>query len=208
MSEEEKYNYKMEVVSTTQEGSNDNDNIISNDTINNNNQNDENDANNLIEIYNELKKESEEEPPKNSKIVYPANLYSSLSFNWLYDVIQNRTEDKPVKINSLGEISPSIQSKHFFDEIMLQWNDKYHKKLKTKKDGFSLFVTLLQTNKERLIISLILFLVKSISEFFCVLTFKEILMRYKDSQKLHKTILNSFSLLQLVIFMLLINVPH
>ena len=202
MSEEEKYNYKMEVVSTTQEGSNDNDNIISTDTINNNNQNDENDANNLIEIYNELKKETEEEPQKKTKIVYPANLYSSLSFNWLYDVIQNRTEDKPVKINSLGEISPSIQSKNFFDEIMIQWNEKSHKKLKAKKDGFSLFVTLLQTNKERLIISLILFLVKSISEFFCVLTFKEILMRYKDSQKLHKTILNSFSLLQLVIFML------
>ena len=201
MSEEEKYNYKMEVVSTIQEGSNDNDNIISTDS-NNNNNNDENDANNLIEIYNELKKESEEDPQKNKKIVYPANLYSSLSFNWLYDVIQNRTEDKPVKINSLGEISPSIQSKNFFDEIMIQWNEKGHKKLKTKKDGFSLFVTLLQTNKERLIISLILFLVKSISEFFCVLTFKEILMRYKDSQKLHKTILNSFSLFQLVIFML------
>jgi hypothetical protein len=78
MSEEEKYNYKIEVVSTTQEVSNENDNDISNDTISNNN---ENDANNLIEIYNELKKESEEDPPKNTKIVYPANLYSSLSFN-------------------------------------------------------------------------------------------------------------------------------
>ena len=63
-------------------------------------------------------------------------------------------------------------------------------------------MTLLATNKDRLIISLILFFVKSISEFFCVLTFKEILMRYKDSQKLHKTILNSFSLFQLIIFML------
>ena len=199
MSEEEKYNYKMQVISTTQEGTNDN---ILSDTMNNHNENDENDANNLIEIYNELKKESEEDSPKNTKIVYPTNLYSSLSFNWLYDVIQNRTEDKPVKINSLGEISPSIQSKNFFDEIMTQWNDKSHKKLKTKKDGYSLFVTLLRTNKERLIISLILFLIKSISEFFCVLTFKEILMRYKDSQKLHKTILNSFSLFQLVIFML------
>ena len=203
MSEEEKYNYKMEVISSMQEGSSDNDNINPNDTNSNNKDNDENDANNLIEIYNELKKDSEEDPPKNTKVVYPTNLYSSLSFNWLYDVIKNRTEDKPVKINSLGEISPSIQSKHFFDEIMIQWNEnKNHKKSKSKKDGFSLFVTLLKTNKERLIISLILFLVKSISEFFCVLTFKEILMRYKDSQKLHKTILNSFTLFQLVIFML------
>ena len=175
--------------------------------INENNSNNINviettDDNNLIEIYNDLKKEIYDEPEKNSEIVYPANFYSSLSFNWLYDVIKNRTEDKPVKLNSLGEISPKIQSKNFFNEIMEQWNEKKQKKLKAKKDGYSLFMTLLATNKDRLIISLILFFVKSISEFFCVLTFKEILMRYKDSQKLHKTILNSFSLFQLIIFML------
>ena len=140
---------------------------------------------------------------KNSEIVYPANIYSSLSFNWLYDVIKNRTEDNPVKLNSLGEISPSIQSNYFFNEIMDQWYEKRQKKLKTKKNGYSLFLTLLSTNKNRLIISLILFLFKSISEFFCVLAFKEILMRYKNTQKLHKTILNSFSLFNLMIFMLI-----
>jgi hypothetical protein len=125
-----------------------------------------------------------------------------LSFNWLYSVIKNRTEDNPVKLDSLGDISPSIQSKFFFNEIMNEWCGKTHNRLKIKKNGYSLFITLLATNKKRLIISLILFFIKSFSEFFCVLSFKEILMRYKDSQQFHKTILNSFSLFQLIIFML------
>ena len=164
-------------------------------------ENESNKENKQIDINNELN--NKKESPKNLEIVYPTNLYSSLSFNWLYNVIKNRTEDNPVKLDSLGEISPSIQSKYFFYEIMNEWYGKNQKKLKVKKNGHSLFLTLLSTNKKRLIISLILFFVKSFSEFFCVLTFKEILMRYKDTQKLHKTILNSFSLFQLIIFMLI-----
>ena len=160
--------------------------------------------NSLIDINNEQNNinKSNNETQKNAEIVYPTNLYSSLSFNWLYPVIKNRTEDNPVKLNSLGDISPSIQSKFFFNEIMNEWYGKTQKKLKIKKNGYSLFITLLTTNKKRLIISLILFFIKSFSEFFCVLSFKEILMRYKDTQKLHKTILNSFTLFQLIIFML------
>ena len=183
MSDEIKFD-KMDILSNNGELNEDKKELEENENKSNNiNEIETTDDNNLIEIYNDLKKEIYDEPEKNSEIVYPANFYSSLSFNWLYDVIKNRTEDKPVKLNSLGEISPKIQSKNFFNEIMEQWNEKKQKKLKAKKDGYSLFMTLLATNKDRLIISLILFFVKSISEFFCVLTFKEILMRYKDSIK-------------------------
>ena len=153
-------------------------------------------------LQNEKKIRIENNSEQKAKIVYPTNLYSSLSFNWLYDIIKNRTEDKPLKLNSLGEISPSIQSNYFFNEIMEEWYGKHQKKTKSKKNGYTLFITLLSTNKKRLIISLVLFFIKSISEFFCVLTFKEILMRYKNANRLHKTILNSFSLFYLMIFMI------
>ena len=178
--------------------------IINNENKNNNiiinKENDINNSKNNIENNN---KKDENKYSNNNKFVYPTNLYSSLFFYWIYDVIKKRTEDNPVKLNSLGEISPSIQSKYFFNDIIKQWNLKSHKKVKTKKNGYSLFITLLLTNKKRLSISLLLFCIKSISEFFCVLSFKEILMRYKNTQKLHKTILNSFSLFNLIIFMLI-----
>ena len=177
------------------------------DIINNENENNNiniDDINNeKIKIENNNNKKEENESQNNTQIVYPTNLYSSLSFNWLYDIIKKRTEDNPVKLSSLGDISPLIQSQYFFNNIKEQWNLKNQKKLKTKKNGHSLFITLLLTNKKRLIISLFLFFIKSISEFFCVLSFKEILMRYKNTQKLHKTILNSFSLFNLIIFMLI-----
>ena len=159
---------------------------------------------NIVSIPDEMNNKNKKNNnylEKNSEIVYPSNLYSSLSFNWLYDVIKKRTENNPVTLQSLGQISQSIQSNYFFKEIMEHWYE-IKKQLKTKKNGHLLFKTLFLANKNRLIISLILFFVKSISEFFCVLSFKEILMRYKDNHKYHKTILNSFSLFYLIIFML------
>ena len=163
----------------------------------------ENEANDIINQKKINSKQNKDNYiSKNAEIVYPSNLYSSLSFNWLYDVINKRTEENPVNLESLGEISASIQSNNFFKEIMTHWHEN-KKQLKIKKNGHLLFITLFLTNKNRLMISLILFFIKSISEFFCVLSFKEILMRYKDSHKYHKTFLNSFSLFYLIIFMLI-----
>ena len=149
-----------------------------------------------LEIHD---KEEIQTPPK---VVYPANLYSSLSFNWLYGVIKRRTEDNPVKLSSLDEISTEVQSKHFFDEIMTEWYGKYSKKVKTKSTGYPLFMTLLSCNTRRIIISLILFFIRFISEFFFVLSFKEVITRFNRSSKRHKTILSSLSLLELIFFML------
>ena len=113
--------------------------------------------NSKIIQFNKLENNDKEETLSKSKIVYPTNLYSSLSFNWLYDVILKRTEENPVKLSSLEEISPEVQSKHFFDEIMTQWYGKYNKRVKSKKTGYPLFMTLLSTNKRRIVISFIIF---------------------------------------------------
>ena len=162
------------------------------------------DKENSIKIpFKKLPKIDKDEEKSQGKIVYPANLYSSLSFNWLYGVIKKRTEDNPVKLSSLDEISPSVQSKHFFEEIMINWYGRCNKRVKAKSTGYPLFLTLLYTNLRRIIISLILFFIRFISEFFFVLSFKEVISRYNQNKKRHKTILSSFSLLQLIIFMLI-----
>ena len=138
-----------------------------------------------------------------SKIVYPTNFYFSLSFNWLYNVIKERTENNPIKLSSLGEISPKLQSKNFYNEIMKKWYGNYNLKEKEKINGYPLFMTLLSTNYKRIIISLILFFIKFTTEFFFVLSLKEIMTRFNTSKKRHKTILYSFDLLQIIIFMLI-----
>ena len=138
-----------------------------------------------------------------SKIVYPTNFYYSLSFNWLYNVIKERTENNPIKLSSLGEISPKLQSKNFYNEIMKKWYGNYNLKEKEKINGYPLFMTLLSTNYKRIIISLILFFIKFTTEFFFVLSLKEIMTRFNTSKKRHKTILYSFDLLQIIIFMLI-----
>ena len=138
-----------------------------------------------------------------NKIIYPTNIYLSLSFNWLFGVIKGRTENNPIKLSVLGEISPKLQSQNFFNEIMTKWYKNYSFKIKEKINGYPLFMTLLSTNFKRIIISLILFFIKFISEFFFVLALKEIITRYNPSKKRHKTILYSFNLLQIIVFMLI-----
>jgi ABC-type multidrug transport system fused ATPase/permease subunit len=153
--------------------------------------------------FKKLERSDKEDIDHKTKIVYPANFFNSLSFNWLYDVIKNRTEDNPVKLSSLNEISPTVQSKHFYDEIMINWYGKYNKKVKSKSTGYPLFMTLLSTNTRRIFISLILFFIRFISEFFFVLSFKDIITRFNQNKKRHKTILSSLSLIELIIFMLI-----
>ena len=156
-----------------------------------------------VKFHKLSKNDDRDEVKTQQKVVYPASLYSSLSFNWLYDVIKKRTEDNPVKLSSLDEISSTVQSKHFYDEIMINWYGKYCKRVKAKSTGYPLFLTLLSTNTRRICISLILFFIRFITEFFFVLSFKDVITRFNQNKKRHKTILSSFSLLQLIIFMLI-----
>ena len=145
----------------------------------------------------------DEIPPESKKIAYPANFFSSLTFNWIYKIIKNRTEDNPVKLSSLDEISPAVQSKHIYEEIRINWYGKFNKKMKAKATGYPLFMTLLLTNKKKIIISFILFFIRFISELFNVLAFKEIITYFNINKKRHKTLLLNFNLAQLIIIMLI-----
>ena len=157
----------------------------------------------IIQNNKSFKNESIEKEKPKSKIVYPTNLYYSLSFNWLYNIIKKRTNENPIELKTLGEISPSLQSKQFYDNIMTNWYEKYNKKVKENKNGYALFMTLLSTNKNRIITSLILYFIKFFSEFFFVLSLKEIIIRFNPNKKRHKTILFSLNLLEINILMII-----
>ena len=102
---------------------------------------------------------------KPKDIGYPAGFFSSLTFNWLYKIIKNRTKDNPVKLSSLDKISPEVQSKHIFDEIKIKWYEKYNKKVKSKSTGYPLFMTLLSTNKKKYLFILFYFLLEFFQNF-------------------------------------------
>ena len=166
-----------------------------------------NSFNNNINNNSKFKKlggiEEDEIPLESKNIAYPANFFSSLTFNWIYKIIKNRTEDNPVKLSSLDEISPEVQSKQIYEEIRINWYGKYEKKAKSKSTGYPLFMTLLITNKKKIIISFILFFIRFISELFNVLAFKEIITYFNINKKRHKTLLLNFNLAQLIIIMLI-----
>ena len=162
-----------------------------------------NNNNNKIKFKKLENIDKDEIPLSSKKIAYPAGFFSSLTFNWIYKIIKNRTEDNPVKLSSLDEISPSVQSKIIYEEIMVNWYGKYNKKVKVKSTGYPLFMTLLSTNKKKIFISFILFFIRFISELFNVLAFKEIITYFNVNKKRHKTLLLNFNLAQLIIIMLI-----
>ena len=162
-----------------------------------------NQTNNKIKFKKLDNIDTDEIPLESKNIVYPAGFFSSLTFNWLYKIIKNRTEDNPVKLSSLDEISPEVQSKHIYEQIMENWYGKYNKKVKAKSTGYPLFMTLLSTNKNKIFISFVLFFIRFISELFNVLAFKEIITYFNVNKKRHKTLLINFNLQQLIIIMLI-----
>ena len=157
--------------------------------------------NQKVNLLNNI--DSNEIIPKSKTIVYPAGFFSSLTFNWLYKIIKNRTKDNPVKLSSLDEISPEVQSKSIFDEIKIKWYEKYNKKVKLKSTGYPLFMTLLSTNKKKIFISFILFFIRIVSELLNVLAFKEIITYFNIQEKRQKTLLSNLRLHQLIIIMLI-----
>ena len=162
--------------------------ILDSNNLNNKN------TNNRIKFKKLKNLDSNEIPLKSKKIAYPAGFFSSLTFNWLYKIIKNRTEDNPVKLASLDEISPEVQSKYIYEQIKINWYGKYNKKVKSKSTGFPLFMTLLITNKNKIFISFILFFIRFISELFNVLAFKEIITYFNINKRRHKTLLLNFNL--------------
>ena len=121
--------------------------------------------NQKVNLLNNI--DSNEIIPKSKTIAYPAGFFSSLTFNWLYKIIKNRTKDNPVKLSSLDDISHEVQSKSLFDEIKVKWYEKYSKKVKSKSTGYPLFMTLLSTNKKNIYCFYFIFYSNCIRTFRC-----------------------------------------
>ena len=154
------------------------------------------------------------------KFTYPANILSTLSFNWVYDVIKKSKKNKNLQFSNLGEVSPNYKSEIIFKEIETKWYGKYYylltqlKEMK-KRSIFPLFMTLIQANYWRIVFSIILYMAIGALDFIGVFMFKELLSHFKDKKEFdinrtqneddeeEITFLKSLSLNQLIILMIL-----
>ena len=154
------------------------------------------------------------------KFAYPANILSTLSFNWVYDVIKKSKKNKNLQFSNLGEVSPNYKSEIIFKEIETKWYGKYYylltqlKEMK-KRSIFPLFMTLIQANYWRIVFSMILYMAIGALDFIGVFMFKELLSHFKEKKEFdinrtqneddeeEITFLKSLSLNQLIILMIL-----
>ena len=154
------------------------------------------------------------------KITYPANIFSTLSFNWVYDVIKKSKKNQNLQFSYLGEVSANYQSEIIFKEMQTKWYGKYYyllqqlKEMK-KRSIFPLFMTLIQANYWRIVFSLILYMAIGVLDFIGVFMFKELLSQFKEKKEFdinrtqneeneeEITFLKSLSLNQLIILMIL-----
>ena len=124
-----------------------------------------------------------------SKITYPPNIFSSLCFSWVFDVIRKSKKNKNLKFSYLGEVSPYCKSEYIFNEIAQKWYGRYKyllEKLKemNKRSIYPLFMTLMKANYCRIIFSLILYVAMSILDFIGVFIFKELLNNFKQDKNI------------------------
>ena len=125
---------------------------------------------------------------KNEKYSYPSSFLSSITFNWVFDVVKNRSNDKPIKLSNLGNISPSLQSEKFFNQIQPIWDYKYFEisrnnlknNVSVNHSFLPLFMTLIKSNFKKIIVILTLIFIYSIWDFFSVIIFKEIILLFGD----------------------------
>ena len=174
------------------------------------------------------RKESMEElniKPNNNhytkKITFPANIFSTLSFSWVYDVIKRSKKNKDLKFTYLGDVSSNFESEKIFKEIESKWYGKYYyllMKLKEmkKRSIYPLLMTLISANYWRIIFSLVLYMTIGALDFIGVFMFKELLSNFKENKNsdINKnkeedidesgiTFLKSLTLNQLIILMIL-----
>ena len=147
---------------------------------------------------------------RKSIYAYPTNFLNRLTFRWTYQVIKEQKKSKKLKLNSLPEISPSLQSKNLFSKIKPKWAGKYQflSQRKKKEKCCPLFLTLITSNLKQIIIILSLYGLLSTWETFSVLIFQELLLLFKYTdisqikQENRNWILKILNLKQLVILMI------
>ena len=145
-----------------------------------------------------------------TKIVFPSNIYSMISFNWVYDLITTIKRKNKLKLSYLGEVSEDYKSKEILNEIKPKWYGKYYNMLmndrqKKKKTIYPLLMTLVMANLGKILFTLSLFLLMSALDFFGVLIFEELLGRFKEQKEKNSRVafLNTIPLYKLVMYMIL-----
>ena len=120
------------------------------------------------------------------KICYPSNIFSNLSFHWVYDTIKKSKKNKKLDFSYLGEVSSNFQSEKMLKDVEDKWYDKYSNLLEKnnseiKKSIYPLFMTLIKANLCRIIIAIILYIIISVLDFLGIIMFKELLRKFKEN---------------------------
>lgn len=106
-------------------------------------------------------------------------MVSSLLFLWVIPTLQKGSNpNQPLKIYSLGEISPYLSAKRFLNEILPFW-----KQNSTEKKKFPLFKSIIQANSSSIIIILSLAVLKSVLALTTVFLFRQTLLCFNDKPK-------------------------
>ena len=153
---------------------------------------------------------------RSKKFSYPTNIFSSLTFHWVYDTIKKSKRSKNLQFSSLGDVSPNFQSEQMFKNVENKWHDKYYYLLEKnnneqKKSIYPLFMTLIKANYGRIIIGAILYITISVLDFLGIIMFKELLSKFKeystdsndDKDETKITFLKSLSLYELISLMII-----
>ena len=160
--------------------------------------------------YLSISSNKEEKNISSKKIIYPSDLYSMISFNWVNDIVKIVKKKSKLKYSYLGEVSDKYKSKEVLNEIKPKWYGKYNimmeKNIKEKKRSiYPLAMTLVMANLKRIIFSLTIFFIMSALDFAGVLIFEELLGRFKEKKNKNSRVLflQNISIFNLVICMIL-----
>ena len=165
---------------------------------------------NSIFMYSSISSNKKKEKKSQKKISFPSNIFSMISFNWVYDLIKTIKKKNKLKYSYLGEVSENYKSKELLSEIKPKWYGKYYDmmlkdKKEKKKTIYPLLMTLIMANLWKIIFALSLFLFMSGLDFVGVLIFEELLGRFKENQDKPSRVLylQKISLPKLVVSMIL-----
>ena len=122
------------------------------------------------------------------KIAFPSDIFSLITFKWIYNTISLIKKNRKVKMSYLGEVSEKYKSKEILGEIKPIWYGHYNNLMKenlkkNKKSVYPLFMALIRSNCLRIFFALFIFFLSSILDFIMILIYEELLGRFKDKEK-------------------------
>ena len=165
---------------------------------------------NLQSQYSSISSNKKEKKVSPKKITFPSNLYTMISFNWVYELIKTIKKKNKLKYSYLGEVSENYKSEAILNEIKPKWYGKYHDMLlnnikNKKKSIYPILMTLVMANLSKIIFTLSLFLFMSGLDFSGVFIFEELLGRFKEKKEDTSRLpfLHDISLPKLVFLMIL-----